>query len=257
MPTALAKRDRSEVDLAHYDAADAARAIDAIETAVGGRAAVVAALTLAPETDDLAYVIRLIADPSQDTRDLSAICRAGGVKIGEIIHALKQGLYARMLIQTTATITSHSPAVVEDIMVRAQQHYIDCPTCRGTLLIYDRSQADPRNAPKIPCDACENPDGIPTGKVLVYPDLDRQKVALDLANLLPKKTAPSVVVDNRSVSFGDASPEGLDRLLAATDDILYRSRRRDRPSTTVSDPDSGDVVDADPAPPSGPPADDQ
>jgi hypothetical protein len=203
-----------------YDASPAVgQALSEIEAAAGGRAALVEALSALPPSDKLTYVLGLLADPRHDARSLSSLCKAGGVHIGELIEAFKRGVHAKALIRATVSIATHTPAVVEDVMVRAQPHLIDCPACHGSLLILNPDDA---TAHKIPCTRCVDLNGIPTGKIVQQPDLDRQKLALDLANLLPKK-GPSVVVDQRrsALLLQDSSPGGLTKLTEAVDRILH------------------------------------
>jgi hypothetical protein len=196
-----------------------AQALGEIESAAGGRAALVEALSALPPNDKLTYVLGLLADPRHDARSLGSLCKAGGVGVGELIEAFKRGVHAKALIRAAVSIATHTPAVVEDVMVRAQPHLVDCHTCHGSLLML---HPDDATAHKIPCTRCVDLNGIPTGKIVQQPDLDRQKLALDLANLLPKK-GPSVVVDQRksALFMQDASPGGLTKLTEAMDRILY------------------------------------
>lgn len=211
-PTALADPRDTNADGA---------AIEAVERAVGGRDALLRILTHAPETDDLTYVINLIADPSMDARKLAAICRAGGVKLGALLEAFKRGAYAQLFVDRAALVATHMPAVMEDVIVRAAPHTVPCPTCHGRRVLTDES----------PCLVCRDANGDPTGSVTVLPDLDRQKLALDLADLLPKK-GPVVAIDNRSLSITDASPTGHAKFLEDTEAILH-PRRAPRPTPTV------------------------
>lgn len=235
--TALVK-----AELQLLDTPAGARALANLESAVGGRDALVTALAHAPQDDALAYTINLISDPHSDARSLAALCRAGGITLGELLEAYKRGRYALMQVEVVHHIATHTPAVTEDVMTRAQPHWVTCYACRGTLLVWDTEAKDPKTAPKIPCTTCVNEQDVPIGKIYTLPDLDRQKLALEIANVLPKK-AP-LVVNNQAVSLpvGDASPAGFGKLLQAADAILRATPPPPRP----------EVIDAEVDPPSPP-----
>lgn len=233
MTKALARQDTAAFRT--LDHAAVAGAIDAIEHEIGGRQTLVETLTHAPQTDDLAYVINLIADPSMDARKLSSICRAGNIHPGELIEAYKRGAYAKMQIAVVQQIATRAPAVVEDVMVRAAPHLVDCPACKGVLTVLNESwdpkkpDASDRYFPCV-CAKTESP-----GRLLLLPAVDRQRLALDLAQLLPK-AGPAVVVNaQQQHAHFDASPKGFAALLADTDAVLHRGRRQ-----------APEVVDAEP-----------
>lgn len=236
--------------LQSYERTLTAKAVDALESAVGGREKLIAALTGAPATDDLAYVINLIASPEMDARKLSQICRAGRITVGELLEAYKRGVYAQMQVSVMAKVAEHTPAVVEDVLLRSQPHQVVCPSCKGSLVVRNPREDEKDQPPVLPCTACLDANRIPTGLIDVLPDLDRQKLALDLANLLPKKS-PMIAIDARqqSAHFGDVSPAGRAKLLGAADDVLYRSS----PSARVGSSDT-DVVDATPEVDAEPPS---
>lgn len=231
---ATAKAQRAALQV--LDTAAAATTLAALEAHLGGRAQLLEALHAAPDLDDdLAYVVNLLADPRSDARSLASICRAGGITQGELLEAFKRGVFATMTVKAVATIAARTPAVVDDVMTRAAPHLGVCSLCRGSLVVQGR-----------PC-ACV---GTATpGREEILPDLDRQKLALDLAKLLPQKGAAVVIdqSDRRSLSV-DASPAGFAKLLAATDAILHRRAlpTRATPTETIDadlDPDEA------PAPP--------
>ncbi len=236
----------------HYQAGPLATAIDKIEEAAGGRSGLLEALSGLPASDDLAYVFGLIAAPDNDARKLSELCHAGDVSLGELLEALKKGVHARALVQAALTIAQHTPAVVADVMTRAQPHFVVCATCRGEQTVRDQEFTPDRkkgetfrtHAPRIECEACRG-----TGKVETVPDIDHQKLALDLAQLLPGKS-PLVTVDNRKLdvhTHAGPTAQSFGAHMAAVDQILHRSGRAlpDETDDVVAD---GDVVEADPAP---------
>lgn len=199
-----------------------AAAIDQFESTLGGRAALIDALAGAPLDEDLAFVLGCVADPRQDARKLSTVCATMGVSLFELHEALKRGIYARAVLASMRSIATHTPAVVEDVMLRGAPHYIDCATCGGVWTV--TSTAKPDEAP-TPCTTCKG-----SGHTLVLPEVDRQKLALSLTPFAPK-AASMVSVDNRSVTLTDHSAEGFAKLLQATDQILHgRALRASTPT---------------------------
>ena len=174
-----------------------AAAVDQLERDLGGRQALIDTIVGLPESAGLDYVIGLFADPRSDCRSLSALCQAGGVSVGEILEAMKRGLLIKPTLRAMQTIAAGMPPVVEDVMRRAAPHTVPCSTHTG--------------------DACTTCQG--TGVVTVLPDLDRQKVALDLGRLLPKSgPAVQTLIDNRQqTAIGSVSD-----LIRLTDAVALR-----------------------------------
>lgn len=239
MSDALSRPDARA--LAH-PAADGA--LTKLETAMGGRAALVDALAAAPPTEEVQYVLGLIADPRNDARSLADLCRAGGVAIGVLLEAYKRGRYAPMQVAVIDAVATETPVIVRDVLRRAQPHLEECPACHGVGSVTDPATPDAAPTPCRPCGA--------TGTLLVQAEIEHQKLALDLAGLGPRK-APLVAVDSRKVEIHDTSPAGLAKLLGAVDRVLHPK------SVARTDADGGviDVVPAgDPSSTDAPPADD-
>lgn len=198
-----------------------AAAIDQFESTLGGRAALIDALAGAPLDEDLAFVLRCVADPRQDARKLSTVCATMGVSLFELHEALKRGIYARAVVASMRTIADRMPPVVEDVMLRAAPHTIECTACHGRGVVPAlNKKGDPDfTVPEVVCLPCNS-----TGRHMVYPEVDRQKLALSLTPFAPKST-PMVSVDNRSVTLTDHSAEGFAKLLQATDQILHGRAR--------------------------------
>jgi hypothetical protein len=215
-----------------------ADAVDAIESAAGGRDALLAALLTSLPSEDLAYVVRAIADPRSDARKLSSICKAYGITIGEVIEAYKRGVLAKPTVEAIRIVAQATPGVVTDIMRRGQPFVDTCPTCSGTTTVTvitpGAKRSDPSTVTQEPCKACKA-----TGEVVALPSVDQQKLALSLTPLAPKSSPLVAVqqVDARALTFSDPTPAGFGKLLTLTDEVLHR-RRRPAPQATVD----GEVV---------------
>ena len=241
MTQALARKETAAIRTLDHEAVDTA--IAQLEAAMGGRTDLVATLTHAPQTDELAYVINLIADPRSDARSLAAICRAGNVHPGELLEAYKRGKFAKMQVEAIARIAEKTPAVVADVMDRAAPHLVTCHACKGTQWIPNPQYREDGKVERWL--ACSCTLTTTPGFIAEVPSVERQKLALDLAQLRPQG-GPQIVVDNRTqvANRFDASPAGFSALLTETDEILHRRRG----SGDVHDAELTDAVDeAEPA----------
>jgi hypothetical protein len=230
--TALIKARSKPLDArstAHHPAI--AAAMDELEKTVGGRTALIRLLAAAPLEEDLAHVLNVIADPKQDLRRLSTVCKQAGISLGEMYQVLKQGLYVKAVVQVMQTVATQTPPVVEDIFKRAVPHDITCPECRGVTTVTNASKPDA--GPTI-CTACNG-----TGKQEMLPDVERQKLALSIGPFAPKALAQNNgTIDNRTQILNHSvTPQGFADLLAETDALLH-PRRRGVPALEV------DIVDA-------------
>lgn len=230
--------------LAAYEAARADQAIDRVERALGGRAAIVDALLAVPPSARLEYVVGLIADPRYDARKLSAICRAGRVTVGELLEAFKRGRLARAQAEAIHAVAAEIPAIAADLTRRAVTHYVVCLTCQGTGVIPGPSD----DQPPVPCGACRG-----LGQQLAEPDLAVQKEVLGLVGLgSAASRGPAVVIDQRdqrAITLHDHSPTAHGRLLQVVDRLLYgRAAAADPadPAVPAYTADASAVVDAEP-----------
>jgi len=243
--TALTHARRKPADFSAYAQPVAAAAVDMLEAAMGGRAALVAALVSGPSDPDLDYVVGLIADPRHDAQKLSAVCALGRVTVGQVLEAYKRGVLASAQVAAIHRVAASIPKVVDDVMTRAQPHYVQCGSCNGVGTRGDTTKPD---APPSPCTACNG-----TGSHFTLPELDRQKVALELGKLLTK--GPMVVAQTNHYErpASSASPAAFGSLMAAVDKILHPGRVEEdadvvdgemvgTPTTPASPPDTSDTT---------------
>lgn len=264
MSTALTKSKKLPATYVH---SPAAAAIDALEAAMGGRAPLVAALLqVAPANDAqeeaLTYVMGLIADPRHATTKLSVLCARGGITVGELLEAYKNGSLAQMQIEMITAAAKNMPAIVADLFTRAQPHQVTCSRCKGSASVtleegdpgWIAPKKDQESGPQIgPCPRC-----VGTGTLDVLPELERQKLALEVAQLLPKK---GPLIDARSVHVTPGGGGGFPdftKIIAASDHVLHPRRRveeiEDGAEVTEAEVIDGEGLpaageDADPEPP--------
>lgn len=213
--------------------------LQAIETDLGGRRAVVGLLVLAPLTQDLQYVLGQLGDPRNDRTALATICARANVLPGKLIELLAGAAMARGKVQASQRIGLGMAAVAEDIMRRAAPYTAPCYQCRGTGTVVDEPTKEHPNPSPGPCGTCQG-----VGELTYLPDLDRQKLAIEMAQLLPKGGGISIANINApgSPPADSAGMGTLERLQQATDQILYGSGSRGAEESPAVD---GEVTDAD------------
>lgn len=188
-----------------------------LEEAIGGRDALVAALSHAPKSRDLTLILGLVGNPLEAKTPLAVLCAEGGITAGELIEAYRAGELHRAQALAIAKVGQHLPAVAEDTMRLALPHCVTCGTCRGTgSWTPEPTKKQPNPAPE-PCELCTG-----TGQLTLGGDLDHKKLALEMGKLLPKGGGGLSIAVNQQlgISFGSAGG-ALEKLQAATDQILY------------------------------------
>lgn len=214
--TALAKAAKAEI------ASRVETAMSNLENAVGGRDALVSALQHAPQTEELAFVIGIIADPRNDASSLAAICRDAGISIGKLWQFFKDADLAQAQVLAIRSVNRQLVAVVDDVLKRSVEYEMVCDVCYGL----DMGKTA-RGLPK-PCPNCGG-----KGFRKVEPDLKRQEMVLRMGGLLKDGAGVNVQVNQQTNSFnaGDA----MGKFQRASDRMLYGERERAIPATAVEE----------------------
>src|SRR5258708_2490884 len=188
-----------------------------IERTLGGRAALVAALTHAPASAHMEFILGLIGDPEQARTPLGQLCAQGGVTPGELLGAWRSGEILRGHVLATKQVVAALPGVVADVLKRAAPYEDTCSSCLGLGRVTPEPTRAVPNPEAIPCPAC-----LGSGALTYEADLDRAKLALDLAQLT-QRAGPAVQLNlnQQQAHFHGASAGGtLKPLMAASDKIL-------------------------------------
>lgn len=205
-----------------------------LETTLGGRQELVGLLALAPLTPDLKYILGMLGDPTHQGRSLAEICAVGNILPGELLKQLASAAILRGKVQASRLVGQGIAAVAEDVMRRAAPYEEACHDCRGTGTITpDPTPAIPNPTPG-PCDTCQG-----TGRLRYQPDLERQKLAIDMAQLLPKSGGINIAQINAQAPAGGGGGTTIDALQRLTDRILYGNGIGGR-----DDVEEGELVDA-------------
>lgn len=197
---------------------DVVRSLQTIERDLGGRTALVGLLALAPLTPDLRYVLGLLGDPTHQSVSLAEICARGNILPGDLLKHLATAALARGKLLAAQRIGDGIAAVADDIMRRAAPYEAPCNGgCQGTgAITQDPSPAEPNPKPEL-CEVCRG-----TGKLVYSPDLERQKLAVEMAQLLPKSGGIQIAQINTPATSGGAGGTGpLESMQRLTDQLLY------------------------------------
>lgn len=240
-PGGLALASRPDLTLTPDEADLSASAIDAFTVALGGRGALLDTLQVAGGSKEVDRITTLLIDPRYGGWSLRRLCTLAGLTVADLFVAYRKALLAKAHLQATKVVTDQLVQVVDDVMKRSQPYTLTCPACQGLGMITpEPSKKIPTPQPET-CRACHG-----HGTVTMEPDLDRQKVALELGQLLQKSGGINVQQNNLQVPPGGAGGGGtgtLEQLQQAVHEVLYpRVRGAEAPAPVVTDT----AIDADP-----------
>jgi hypothetical protein len=204
-------------------------AIELFTKVVGGRDQLAEVLSIAGTSPDVEKIANLLLDPKYARVSLRRICGYTGLTVADLFTAYKKALLARAHIEATHIIASRLTPVVADVMTRAAPQRLVCPQCLGTSA-----------AGQGPCPTCSS-----TGYVQTEPDLERQKLALEIGQLIEKKGG--ILMQQNTIAAGALASSGsgsLEQLHQAVGDLLFSSSRRRAaaPPITIEAADDPPVV---------------
>lgn len=190
-----------------------------MEKELGGRAALVGLLTLAPLTADLRYLLGVLGDPASEGQSLAELCALANVLPSDLCTQLTAAARRVGQVHAAQVVAAGTRAVVEDIMRRAAPYEDSCTGCQGVgSRTAEPTAAQPNPSPE-PCPTCR---GI--GRLLFTPDLERQKLAVELAQLLPKGGGLNIALQQNNgpaPSSGGMGLGPLEKMDALLDQLLY------------------------------------
>jgi hypothetical protein len=227
-PTALIPAAaRAPEVLTEEEAELSGEAIETFARAIGGRDALMAVLSVASSAPEIEKVVNYLLDPRYDRWTLRRLCTLAGITVAELFTAYRKALLTKAHLEATRIIAEKLPPIVDDVMERATPQMIGCAHCRGL--------APPAGDP--PCLFCHG-----SGQVRSEPELDRQKLALELGHLTEKKGGGLYIQQNQGVLASGAAlaaqgSGALEQLQQAVGDLLFRPSRR-RAMSPVSEPTS-------------------
>ncbi len=237
------------------------QALTSFETAIGGRAKLIAALApqaalVAPDTAEaIDRLLTVLADPAAGEFSLARLAKHAGLSVAEVLRVYKDCRIAQAHVEAFDIIAEHTKAVVQDVMDKARPRMIDCPACLGVGQILPRATKKTPEPEPQDCRPCQA-----TGRILSTTDLDAQKIALALAGLLQgTKGSLSLTVNqtaNTQVNTQATvlTPGAFAKMQTATDRILFGTEPP-LPSSTPAPPtpSAPPIIDLPPLAPPPPP----
>ena len=199
--------------------AKAAQELSDLERDLGGRQALITALTYAPPHKDIRYILGLLGDPENDRTPLADLCYAGRVMPGQLVDALAKGTELRARLLATQLITRRLPTVVEDVMLKAAPYEDTCPQCQGLGSVMPDPTPENSNPAQESCPAC-----LGHGRLRYDADGKCRDLALEMGGLVGKGGGIQIVNTQQvaQVAAGGAGSfggmEGFQELLDA---VLY------------------------------------
>lgn len=235
-----------------------ADAIETFEAQLGGRGALIAALSVTLQTEEIASMVSVLGDPQNDLKSLAQICAEYGYAPAEILHAYQSAMVGRSRLLSLKTVSEAAPAVVEDLARKSVPYSAICADCHGRGKVH-RERLDPKTGERTPREEdCLTCAGV--GSVRVEADRTAQDRILDMTGLLPKAGPGIAIGIQNNIPAPGASGGGfgggtLEATQEAVSQILTEHRTQthskrlslSNPETAV--PQSG-VVEADILPPS-------
>lgn len=183
------------------------RAVERLTEILGGREALVSALEIGEGRKEIDQVLGLLADPRYAGMSLRRICGLAGLTIADFFAAFRSATLVRAQVEATAAIAAGLPGVVRDVIRRAAPYTTVCPACQG----------QPTTDPKAgPCPTCRG-----AGETVVEPELDRQKLALEIGEILKKGGGISLTQTNQTMVVGGGAGAGmLERLQQTVSGVM-------------------------------------
>jgi len=221
LPGAVAVLDPDDVEILDL----AAEPINEFEKALGGRRSLVNSLSIDP-TPDIKDLVDMLLDPRYDGRSLGWLASKVNISLTDLLRAFRNGEIAKAQILASRTIAAKLPDVVADVMQRAVPYEEPCAGCdaTGQMTVRPTKKVPIPDPATVTCTICRG-----KGKIIRLPDLDRQRLALEIGELLKSPKGGPTLLQQFNLgtglpAVGSASDPGagsLERMQQAVTDILY------------------------------------
>lgn len=189
----------------------ALQALRGFERDLGSRTAVIDAMKGCELSEEETYLMDLMADPREAGTPLARLCGQARVSIPRFLDIFRRGAGAQALAAAHGRIYEKLPEVAADVMARALPRHFACFKCPGPE-----------------CDKCHG-----VGYLTEDPELETQKVALQIGGLLKSGGGTEVNVNQQNISAISMLRTTAD-FRSATDAVLYptipRTPSPDEPS---------------------------
>ena len=202
-------------------------ALDSLEEASGGRMKMVETLSLSLLTQEQELLAGMIADPRNDAKSLARICSMASVSVSRFLTMLGEVKMSKAVLEAQDKVAALLPEVAGDLMSRAVIHTVECSNCagKGTIVLASRGRSKGEGTPPPTEDELTCPNCRGAGAITIQPDLERQKIALEMAGLLKRGGGVNVAV---GVSAGiTPALVSTSTFRGATDNLMFGRRKPD------------------------------
>lgn len=183
--------------------------MEALEQSMGGRAGVVDALLLADLSPKQQHFLALLMDPRRERDSMATICADAAVSPRELLDLFRSASFAKAHAIALNYVAEKSLDVAKDVVGKSIDQHIECPECRGV---------------KVEGSTCPKCKG--KGTIFRESDVDRQKMALEVAGLLKKGGGVNIAVQQNNSSVS-SSPSIFSKVVKQSDEIAYDVKRED------------------------------
>ena len=191
-------------------------AISEFEAQVGGRKALLEALSSADSSEEVQVVLDAIADPKHDLEPLAKLCARAGVSPGQLFGAFKTAALVRGQILGSIKAANLVPVTVDEIGRTALPHETTCDACNGSGIFED---TDLKGKPTSR--TCTKCNGV--GSLHRDGDPEQQRTILELAGLITKGSGISITNSNQTVVPTSVIAGGsLEQLQQAVSDLIHQ-----------------------------------
>lgn len=197
-------------------------ALSNLEESAGGREPLTYTLSHAEDIDSSEHrVLQMLADPMFVNHGLANICEKAGLTLGRFLKLFQKGRAAQAYIETMNKVYEPLPGVAEDVMRRSVTHHVVCTDCNGFKFhIIEGRNGEPKSTKE--CVTCHG-----QGTLLRDPDLERQKLALEMGGLLKRGTGIQINNTQQQLNASVSGPmRSTVEFREAIGKLLYPGRER-------------------------------
>ena len=187
--------------------------IKEFEQQIGGRRALIEALSSADAAEDIAEILTILADPKYDTVSLAKLCAQAGISPGQLFGAFKKAALVRGQILGSLEAAKLVPTVVREIGKTCVPYDEPCERCNGAGYIESGEE-------KVSARACTACNGV--GSIHHAGDHEQQRTILELTGLIQKGSGVAVNVQTNNLLPQQGSVGGsLEQLQQAVSELIY------------------------------------
>lgn len=203
------------------------KALEQLEEAVGGREQIATSLQVSqqPLTVEEEILANLLADPANQNRSLASLCGQTGITIGRVLDMFAKAEAAQAYAKSLTKIYRKLPEVVGDVMDRALPKRDVCKPCKGLGSITVKKDGEEVQQDCLVCGTA--------GTVEREPDLERQKVALQLGGFLKDKGGVNITNTTTTNTVNITPARTTPDFRSATDRLLYPHKDRALPAAPI------------------------